>query len=87
MDSMNMIWNAILTLTVGGFLWWLKGVNTSISTLRTDLKEHALEDSKTREHIAIHYASKQDVKDDLQQILSRFDRLEDKIDQLNRGEK
>ena len=33
--------------------------------------------------MAIHYATKTEVKDDLQQIMARFDRLETKIDKLN----
>ena len=78
-----MLWNAILTLAVGAFLWWIRGTNTSINILRQDLKDHALSDAKTREHMAIHYATKTEVKDDLQQIMSRFDRLETKIDKLN----
>ena len=78
-----MLWNGILTLAVGAFLWWIRGTNTAINVLRQDLKDHALSDAKTREHMAIHYATKTEVKDDLQQIMSRFDRLETKIDKLN----
>ncbi len=78
-----MLWNAVLTLAVGAFLWWIRGTNSDINKLREDLKEHALSDAKTREHMAIHYATKTEVKDDLQQIMSRFDRLETKIDKLN----
>ena len=25
MEDMTMLWNAILTLAVGAFLWWIKG--------------------------------------------------------------
>ena len=61
----------------------IRGTNTAINVLRQDLRDHALSDAKTREHMAIHYATKTEVKDDLQQIMSRFDRLETKIDKLN----
>ena len=27
MQDMTMLWNAILTLAVGGFLWWIKGTS------------------------------------------------------------
>tara|TARA_R110000764_G_scaffold228873_2_gene319565 strand:+ start:3163 stop:3357 length:195 start_codon:yes stop_codon:yes gene_type:complete len=43
--------------------------------------------SETRENIAITYASKEDVKDDLKQLLQRFDRLESKIDDMIRRHK
>ena len=48
-----MLWNAILTLAVGAFLWWIRGTNTAINVLRQDLRDHALSDAKTREHMAI----------------------------------
>jgi|TARA_R110000823_G_scaffold248755_1_gene372312 hypothetical protein len=83
MQDMTMLWNGILTLAIGGFLWWIKGTNTAIAVVRRDLRDHALSDAKTREHMAIHYATKSEVKDDLQQIMTRFDRLENKIDKLN----
>ena len=43
--------------------------------------------SETRENIAVTYASKEDVKDDLKQLLQRFDRLESKIDDMIRRHK
>ena len=42
MEDMTMLWNGILTLAIGGFLWWIKGTQQAISTVRRDLKEHAL---------------------------------------------
>ena len=75
---MTMIWNAILTMAVGGFLWWIRTTTASITKIRE-------ENLGNREHIALTYATKQDVKDDLQQIMGRFDRLEDKIDDYMRS--
>jgi len=80
MEDMTMLWNGILTLAIGGFLWWIRGTQQSISMLRRDLKEHALSDAKTREHIAITYATKSEVHGEVGKILSRFDRLEAKLD-------
>ncbi len=77
MQDMTMIWNAILTMAVGGFLWWIRATSSAISKIRE-------ENLSTREHIALTYATKQDVKDDLQQIMGRFDRLESKIDDYMR---
>mgnify|MGYP005820464791 FL=1 len=77
MQDMTMIWNAILTMAVGGFLWWIRATSSAVSKIRE-------ENLSTREHIALTYATKQDVKDDLQQIMGRFDRLESKIDDYMR---
>jgi|TARA_R100001082_G_scaffold75871_2_gene44008 hypothetical protein len=75
-----MLWNAILTLAVGAFLWWIRGTNSDINKLREDLKEHALSDAKTREFMATNYATKKEVYSEVNKILDRFDRLEEKLD-------
>ena len=80
MEDMTMLWNAILTLAVGAFLWWIRGTNNDISKLREDLKEHALSDAKTREFMATNYATKKEVYSEVNKILDRFDRLEEKLD-------
>jgi hypothetical protein len=80
MEDMTMLWNAILTLAVGAFLWWIRGTNNDIAKLREDLKEHALSDAKTREFMATNYATKKEVYSEVNKILDRFDRLEEKLD-------
>tara|TARA_R110002020_G_scaffold475955_2_gene714895 strand:+ start:5050 stop:5298 length:249 start_codon:yes stop_codon:yes gene_type:complete len=77
MQDMTMIWNAVLTMAIGGFLWWIRSTSASISKVKDEV--HA-----AREHVALTYATKEDVKDDLQQLLQRFDRLESKIDDMIR---
>ena len=77
MADMTMIWNAILTMAIGGFLWWIRSTSAAIS----NVKEEAAE---AREKMALMYATKEDVKDDMQQLLQRFDRLESKIDDMIR---
>ena len=57
-----MLWNAVLTLAVGAFLWWIRSINNDINKLREDLKDHALSDAKTREFMATNYATKKDVR-------------------------
>ena len=56
MADMTMIWNAILTMAIGGFLWWIRSTSAAISK----------------------------VKDDMSQLMQRFDRLESKIDDMIR---
>ena len=77
MADMTMIWNAILTMAIGGFLWRIRSTSAAISKV----KEEAAE---AREKMALMYATKEDVKDDMQQLLQRFDRLESKIDDMIR---
>ena len=44
LDDPTMLWNAILSLAIGGFLWWMRGTSTQIAELRKLL-------SQTREEI------------------------------------
>ena len=77
MADMTMIWNAILTMAIGGFLWWIRSTSAAISKVKEEVSE-------TREKMALVYATKEDVKDDMTQLLQRFDRLESKIDDMIR---
>ena len=80
MEDMTMLWNAILTLAVGAFLWWIRGTNNDINKLREDLKEHALSDAKTREFMATNYSTRKEVFNEMNKLLARFDKLEEKLD-------
>ena len=77
MADMTMIWNAILTMAIGGFMWWIRSTSAAISKVKEEVSE-------TREKMALVYATKEDVKDDMTQLLQRFDRLESKIDDMIR---
>ncbi len=74
-SSVSMIWNAILSLACGSFIWWMRGVSTKIDDNRKLL-------SRTREEVAKEYALKDDVEKDLNKIMDRFDRVENKLDNL-----
>ena len=73
--SSHMIWNAILSLACGSFIWWIRGINVKIEENRKLV-------SRTREEMAKEYALKAEVERDLDKITSRFDRVESKLDNL-----
>ena len=77
MTDMTMIWNAILTMAIGGFMWWIRSTSLSISKIKDEV-------SSAKENMALMYATKEDVKDDMTQLMQRFDRLEGKIDDMIR---
>lgn len=74
-DDPTMLWNAMLTLIVGVFLWWTRGVTSSLNDVKQQISE-------TRETSALRYATKDSVEKDIDQILMRFDRLETKVDKV-----
>ena len=71
----TLLWNAILTIATGAFLWWIRGVGVQLQELREKV-------AKSREDAALTYATKTEVTKDIEQMLLRFDRLEDKIDNV-----
>ena len=71
----TMIWNAILSLAWGSFIWWMRTISMQVSDLRRRIAD-------TREEIAKTYATKSDVEKDLRKIMDRFDKLEEKLDTL-----
>lgn len=70
-----MVWNLILSVAAGVIVWWIRGINLKIDELYGLI-------NKTRENIAREYALKIEVEKDIQKILDRFDRLENKLDKI-----
>ena len=50
MADMTMIWNAILTMAIGGFLWWIRATSAAISKVKDEL-------AKSKENMALTYAT------------------------------
>ena len=75
MPETSMIWNLLLSIAAGSIVWWIRGINSKIDELYGLV-------NKTRENIAREYALKAEVDKDLQKILDRFDRLENKLDTM-----
>lgn len=70
-----MLWNIVLTLFVGIMGWVMNEKFQEINRLGILL-------NKTREEVARDHMTRQEFRQDMQQIIDRFDRLELKIDRL-----
>jgi len=73
--EMNALINTVLTAAIGGIGWWLKAQHSELDRVQILL-------NKTREEMAKEYVNKGDSSTVMNQIVSRFDRLEEKIDRL-----
>ena len=69
------IWNIIVTLVLGPL--WL-----SIRKNETELKRPDILLNKTREELAKGYVSKTELKNEMDVVMDRFDKLEEKIDKI-----
>jgi archaellum component FlaC len=75
-----MVWNGILSLIVAAVLMWVKSVNDENKRISILL-------SKTREENAEKYVTKVEVHSDINRVLDRIDRLENKIDSFMREQR
>jgi hypothetical protein len=73
--EIDFIWSGILTAVLGGIGWWLKAQHSELGRVSILL-------NKTREEVAKEYVTKSDSTAVMGQIVSRFDRIEEKIDRL-----
>ena len=72
------LWNAILTLVYAPLIYGIRQNFTECRRIDILL-------NKTREEIALKYVSKTDAERDMDRLLGRFDKLEEKIDQIING--
>ncbi len=68
-----LVWNIILSFVSGVGLWLLKSHADEVKRLGILL-------SKTREENADKYVTKQDMHNDINRVLARLDRMEEKLD-------
>jgi archaellum component FlaC len=73
-------WNLILTGLLGVLSWVLKDKASELKRLEILL-------NKTREEVAKEYVTKVEVHSDINRVLDRIDRLENKIDLFIREQK
>ena len=73
--EMDAILNILFAVVISGLGWWIKTQKEELDRVRILL-------NRTREELAKDYVSKADSNQVLGQIMSKFDRLEEKIDRL-----
>jgi hypothetical protein len=71
----NMIWNIILSTGLGLLTWVLKEKSNELARVTILL-------NRTREEIAKEYVTKVEVHADINRVLDRLDRLDEKLDRL-----
>ena len=75
LSDASFVWNVILSVAIGSFVWWMRSISVQINVLRGHI-------SDTREEIAKAYVTKDDLHQDMKELMKRFDRLEEKFERL-----
>ena len=73
--SSYIIWNAIITLVLGPILYSIR--QNSSEAKRLDILLN-----KTREEIAREYVTKDELKDDMKNVMDRLEKLDETLDRL-----
>lgn len=73
MELLNVLWSGVLSFLIAVLMWVLKEKSSDIKRLEILL-------SKTREEHARDYVTKADVHHDINRVLARLDRLDEKLD-------
>ena len=73
--SPYIIWNALITLVLAP-IWF------QIRQNATELKREDILLNKTREEIAKEYVTKFELRDDMQDIMDRIEKIDEKLDKL-----
>ena len=73
--QMAAIWNIGLTGGGGFLVWWIKSHHEEVKRVTILL-------NRTREELAKEYVTKYDSNQVLGQIMSKFDKIEEKLDRL-----
>ena len=68
-----MLWNAALSFISALILFWIKSATDEQKRIQILL-------NRTREEIAKEYVTKADVHSDINRVITRLDRLEEKLD-------
>ena len=73
--EMAAIWNICLPAGGGFLVWWIKSHHEEVKRVTILL-------NRTREELAKEYVTKYDSNQVLGQIMSKFDKIEEKLDRL-----
>jgi hypothetical protein len=81
--GLDFIWNVLLTLVVAPIVWAVSYVNKRVDHTDETTNQIWKTIAETRENMATSYVTKADLHNDLNRIMQRFDRLEEKIDRIS----
>jgi|TARA_R110000823_G_scaffold196026_5_gene327346 Tfp pilus assembly protein PilO len=80
--EMDAILNILFAAVISGLGWWIKTQKEEIDRVRVLLNKTREESAQTLAAIAKEYVTKSDSSQVLNQIMNKFDRIEEKIDRL-----
>jgi uncharacterized membrane-anchored protein YhcB (DUF1043 family) len=81
------VWNLLTSIILGLVMFMLNSAKDANKELNAEVQRHSILLNKTREEIARDYITKSEVRSDMERIINRFDKLEEKLDRVIEGHK
>ena len=75
-----MLWNAVLTIIMALIGVYIRSKDKELQDAKSELARITILLNRTREEVAKEYVTKVDVHNDINRVLDRIDRLENKLD-------
>jgi uncharacterized protein YlxW (UPF0749 family) len=76
------IWSAALTIIMALLGFIVKAKDAELKETKDELSRVTILVNRTREEVAKEYVTKQEVHADINRVLDRLDRLDEKLDRL-----
>lgn len=73
-------WNAVLTVLLALLGWAIRTKDSELLATKEELARVTILVNRTREEVAKEYVTKSDLHTDINRILDRLDRLDNKLD-------
>ena len=77
-----MLWNAALTIIIGLIGVYVRSKDKELQDAKAELARITILLNRTREEVAKEYVTKVEVHADINRVLDRLDRLDEKLDRL-----
>ena len=81
------VWNLLTSIILGLVMFMLNSAKELNKELNAEMQRQSILLNKTREEVARDYITKIEVRSDMERIINRFDRLEEKLDRVIEGHK
>jgi len=81
------VWNLLTSIILGLVFFMLNSAKDANKELTAEVQRQSILLNKTREEIAREYITKIEVRSDMERIINRFDKLEEKLDRVIEGHK
>ena len=74
------LWNSALSVLLALLAWGVRAKEQELKEVKEELGRVTILLNRTREEVAKEYVTKADVHSDINRVLARLDRLDEKLD-------